>query len=447
MKEKCLALAALVVCLITPDVISQTYSSTVAIMKDIVENGDYHTEVRPLKDQSQIMKVYVNFEMVSIVGLDDVTQSFTANGFLLLVWQDEMITWDPSLYGNQTLIHPVPEKIWRPRVVLMNTLGDRDLFQDDVAPVFITNDGVANWVPGSLIPVSCELQMTDYPFDEQTCTITFFAMQYTTSELVFVAISSEVLLDFFVTHGEWELKDTGLNVTELISGTWVASAIQLKFKLKRRPTFLLINIVLPVVFLSFLNLLVFVIPADSGEKISYGITVLLALSVFLSIVSSMLPRSGTTTPKLTIYLFLLLIISMLTVIDSIIIVYLAHKDEKETSHLKAKENFQSAFSKTQTLTRTISSMLNNKVKPNDNVNPNDSSPSPNNTTSDADSPRDRNFTYVDMKDEVNESKNKKTPPRVNNYRLIGKHIDRVSFIFFSVLWILVTLGFLLDLAI
>uniref|UniRef100_A0A2C9LNN1 Neurotransmitter-gated ion-channel ligand-binding domain-containing protein n=1 Tax=Biomphalaria glabrata TaxID=6526 RepID=A0A2C9LNN1_BIOGL len=394
MKEKCLALAALVVCLITPDVISQTYSSTVAIMKDIVENGDYHTEVRPLKDQSQIMKVYVNFEMVSIVGLDDVTQSFTANGFLLLVWQDEMITWDPSLYGNQTLIHPVPEKIWRPRVVLMNTLGDRDLFQDDVAPVFITNDGVANWVPGSLIPVS------------------------------------------FLCHAVHHIR-------ACLCGHLIRSAAGF-LRYSRRVGAQRYRLECHGVDLGNLGRVGY---TDSGEKISYGITVLLALSVFLSIVSSMLPRSGTTTPKLTIYLFLLLIISMLTVIDSIIIVYLAHKDEKETSHLKAKENFQSAFSKTQTLTRTISSMLNNKVKPNDNVNPNDSSPSPNNTTSDADSPRDRNFTYVDMKDEVNESKNKKTPPRVNNYRLIGKHIDRVSFIFFSVLWILVTLGFLLDLAI
>ncbi|XP_013066091.2 acetylcholine receptor subunit alpha-like [Biomphalaria glabrata] len=447
MKEKCLALAALVVCLITRDVISQTYSSTVAIMKDIVENGDYHTEVRPLKDQSQVMKVYVNFEMVSIVGLDDVTQSFTANGFLIFNWLDEILTWDPSLYGNQTLIHPVPEKIWKPRVVLMNTLGDRDLFQDDVAPVFINNEGSVSWVPGSLIPSSCELQMSDYPFDEQACTITFFAMQYSVTELVFEASSPKVLLDFFTKHGEWELSDTSLNVTELNSGNWAGSAVQLKFKLKRRPTFLLINIVLPVVFLSFLNLLVFVIPADSGEKISYGITVLLALSVFLSVVSSMLPRSGSTTPKLTIYLFLLLIISMLTVIDSIIIVYLAHKDEKETSHLKAKENFQSAFSKTQKLTRTISSMLNNKVKPNDNVNHNDSSPSPNNTTSDADSLGFQNFSTVDMKVEVNEPKDNATPPRVNNYRLIGKHIDRVSFIAFFILWILVTLGFLLDMAV
>ncbi|KAK0064745.1 acetylcholine receptor subunit alpha, partial [Biomphalaria pfeifferi] len=327
-----------------------------------------------------------------------------------------ILVWDPNDYGNQTLIHPVPEKIWRPRVFLLNTLGDRDLFKDDVAPVMVTNTGFAGWVPGSLIPASCELHLEDYPFDQQTCTINFVSMSHSTSELVFVANSPKILLDFFIKHGEWELKDTNLTIKELVAAGWKGSTIELKFELKRRPTFLLINIVLPVVFLSFLNILVFIIPADSGEKISYGITVLLALSVFLSIVGSLLPRSGEATPKLTIYLFLLLIISMLTVIDSIIIVYLAHKDEQETMHRRAKENFQSAFSKTQTLTKTVSVMMNNKVhadldKRQDHIM----------MLSDALKPRSPSF--VKAPEDVHDAKENKTSLGVNKYRLIGKHID------------------------
>ncbi|KAK0064712.1 neuronal acetylcholine receptor subunit alpha-6, partial [Biomphalaria pfeifferi] len=56
------------------------------------------------------------------------------------------------------------------------------------------------------------------------------------------------------------------------------------------------------------------------------ITVLLALSVFMSIISGMLPRSS-TLPRVTIYLFILLAISVLTVVDSIIIVYIYNKEE------------------------------------------------------------------------------------------------------------------------
>ncbi|XP_055894104.1 neuronal acetylcholine receptor subunit alpha-6-like [Biomphalaria glabrata] len=446
MKEGCLHTVCVLVAVFSSVARSLNYKSNVAIMKEVVEHEDYRTDVRPLKDQEKAIQVSVDFELVSIVGIDDVAQSFIVNGFVFFLWNDEMLTWDPSKYDNQAIIHPMPEKIWRPRVLLLNTLGERDIFQeDDLAPVTVDANGTVNWVPGSLFPTSCELHLSDYPFDEQKCTIILIATMYDASELSFVAITDKVLLDFFIKHGEWELIDTDISTTSLSTSTWEGSSIQFTFKLRRRPAFLLINIVLPVVFLSFLNLMVFIIPADSGEKISYGITVLLALSVFLSIVGSLLPRSGASTPKLTIYLFMLLIISMLTVIDSIIIVYLDYKDEQETSQLKAKANFQSAFSKTQKLTRAVSTFLNKK--PADEItNHQGDLASRDNVTSFADAVRLRSQTSVDAKDEAKDAKDKKPPRRVNKYRLIGKHIDCVSFIVFLFLWILVTLIFLLTMA-
>jgi len=51
--------------------------------------------------------------------------------------------------------------------------------------------------------------------------------------------------------------------------------------LTRRSTFYLMNIILPCTLLSILMLLVFCVPPDAGEKISVGISVLLAFTVFL----------------------------------------------------------------------------------------------------------------------------------------------------------------------
>lgn len=58
-------------------------------------------------------------------------------------------------------------------------------------------------------------------------------MQYSVTELVFEASSPKVLLDFFTKHGEWELSDTSLNVTELNSGNWAGSAVQVIGLIKR----------------------------------------------------------------------------------------------------------------------------------------------------------------------------------------------------------------------
>ena len=52
------------------------------------------------------------------------------------------------------------------------------------------------------------------------------------------------------------------------------------------------KLALQVIFLSLTSTLVFALPADAGEKISMGITVLLAYAVYLTIVSEHLPNTS-----------------------------------------------------------------------------------------------------------------------------------------------------------
>ncbi|KAK0062252.1 neuropeptide FF receptor 2 [Biomphalaria pfeifferi] len=412
----------------------QNYSHTLSLFNDKLSSDKYDTQIRPLLNQANILNVYVSFELVSIVEIDDVAQSFVANGFLMFSWTDEILAWDPSNYGGLNVIHPIPENIWRPRVVLINTLGDRDLFDDDKAPVFILNNGHTSWVPGSLFPTSCELDVTNYPFDKQTCYITIVAMTLDVTEMQFVAFTSEVQKNFFIPNGEWNLLSSNINITQVTSSNISLSTIQLIFVMQRRPTFMIVNIVLPIVFLSFLNILVFVIPADSGEKIGYGITVLLALSVFMSTVSGMLPSSSLNMAKLTIYILILLIISMLTVIVSIIIVFLASMEEKETRHRKARDNLQTAVAKVSTFRRAMNAVSKLTTK----VDAVDASVKP----SDA-----RMTSETNMKDSsLLPQGTEPIQPTVNKYKLVGKHIDKISFIVFLTVWVVVTLSFLIDIA-
>ena len=77
-----------------------------------------------------------------------------------------------------------------------------------------------------------------------------------------------------------------------------------------------------------------------GEKISYGITVLLALAVFLSITSATLPRSGDRVPALTYYMCVALCASFLEVVDSILIVYLYSLKKKRDKDIKTLEKLK-----------------------------------------------------------------------------------------------------------
>jgi hypothetical protein len=93
-------------------------------------------------------------------------------------------------------------------------------------------------------------------------------------------------------------------------------------KIARRPKYVILKVLIPIVFLNILNLLVFLIPADCGERLSYAITVLLALKVFLTYVNESLPRSSDPMSVLSYYLLSSLAISIFVCFLSIVIVHL-----------------------------------------------------------------------------------------------------------------------------
>lgn len=66
--------------------------------------------------------------------------------------------------------------------------------------------------------------------------------------------------------------------------------------MKRKPKFYVLTIIFPCAVVLALAALGFILPADSGEKVSLEVTVLLSLSVFLLLVSDKLPASAETFP-------------------------------------------------------------------------------------------------------------------------------------------------------
>ena len=68
--------------------------------------------------------------------------------------------------------------------------------------------------------------------------------------------------------------------------------------LNRRYMFYVMNIILPCILLSILILVVFLVPPDAGEKISAGISVLLAFTVFLLMLADNVPRTSLDVPIL-----------------------------------------------------------------------------------------------------------------------------------------------------
>lgn len=80
-------------------------------------------------------------------------------------------------------------------------------------------------------------------------------------------------------------------VTYLSTGT-AHTGVTFRIRLHRKRTFYVLNTIIPVVMLSLLNVLVFLLPASSGEKMALAVTVLLSFTVYLSIISEVMPKTS-----------------------------------------------------------------------------------------------------------------------------------------------------------
>ncbi|XP_039708028.1 CHRNA7-FAM7A fusion protein-like [Pteropus medius] len=102
----------------------------------------------------------------------------------------------------------------------------------------------------------------------------------------------------YITNGEWDLMGVPGKRSENFYECCQEPYPDVTFTvtIRRRTLYYGLNLLVPCVLISALALLVFLLPADSGEKISLGITVLLSLTVFMLLVAEIMPATSDSVP-------------------------------------------------------------------------------------------------------------------------------------------------------
>uniref|UniRef100_A0A8B9W999 Neurotransmitter-gated ion-channel transmembrane domain-containing protein n=1 Tax=Bos mutus grunniens TaxID=30521 RepID=A0A8B9W999_BOSMU len=102
--------------------------------------------------------------------------------------------------------------------------------------------------------------------------------------------------------------------------------------IRRRPTLYVINLLVPSSFLVAIDALSFYLPAESENRASFKMTLLLGYNVFLLMMNDLLPSSSTSSvwplPPLGeekgVYFALCLSLMVLSLLETIFITYLLH---------------------------------------------------------------------------------------------------------------------------
>lgn len=188
-----------------------------------------------------------------------------------------------------------------------NSINDESNAQLDQRPtrVRIYNSGYTFWASPYIFKTLCKINVENFPFDTQHCKLQFGAWQYDGKEVNIVNDKTIAAMSKTrVPSGEWDV----LKVDIVRKVVYYSCCPDLPYPemsfvihMKRKPLFIIVNLVLPNILIAFLAFFSFFIPVESGERVSFVITVLLSMTVFMLLIAESIPPTSDAVPLIGIY--------------------------------------------------------------------------------------------------------------------------------------------------
>uniref|UniRef100_G1PN60 Cholinergic receptor nicotinic alpha 10 subunit n=1 Tax=Myotis lucifugus TaxID=59463 RepID=G1PN60_MYOLU len=259
------------------------------LFRDLFAN--YTSALRPVADTDQTLNVTLEVTLSQIIDMDERNQVLTLYLWIRQEWTDAYLRWDPDDYGGLDAIRIPSSLVWRPDIVLYNKYCLPGPLPSPPT-WFLRHDGAVHWdAPGNHAQPRAAGTGLPFPFDALPCGLTFGSWTHGGHQLDVRARGGGASLADFVENVEWRVLGMPARRRVLTYGCCSEPYPDVTFTLllRRRAAAYVCNLLLPCVLISLLAPLAFHLPADSGEKVSLGVTVLLALTVFQLILAESMP--------------------------------------------------------------------------------------------------------------------------------------------------------------
>uniref|UniRef100_UPI0037E77C99 neuronal acetylcholine receptor subunit alpha-7-like n=1 Tax=Semicossyphus pulcher TaxID=241346 RepID=UPI0037E77C99 len=293
------------------------------LYKDLMES--YNPLVRPVDNDSQTLTVDFGLTLMQIMDVDEKNQVLTTNIWLQLHWIDHYLQWDPADYPGVTNVRFPDHLIWKPDILLYNSADERfdATFHTNIV---VNSSGACSYIPPGIFKSTCYIDVRWFPFDVQRCDLKFGSWTYGGWSLDLKMLEADT--SGYTSNGEWDLVEVPGRRNERSYDCCDETYPDVTFTvvMRRRTLYYGLNLLIPCVLISTLALLVFLLPADSGEKISLGITVLLSLTVFMLLVAEIMPATSDSVPLIAEYFATTMVIVGLSVIATVLVLQYHHHD-------------------------------------------------------------------------------------------------------------------------
>ncbi|XP_044033745.1 5-hydroxytryptamine receptor 3A-like isoform X2 [Siniperca chuatsi] len=296
---------------------------------NLTQNKELQFLTRPVKNYKEPTLVHLVMLLYAILDVKEKDQKFVPYVWIDMWWQDDYIAWDPDEFcGINTFSLPT-EAMWKPDITI------EEMTEKDKAPqspyLTVHSDGYVNIMNDKVLVSTCRMQVDKFPFDILSCNLSFKSVIHSVKEIQLVEYfnsskTTEWSRELMRTQYEWLfISMTVTNKTDDNFG-FKQSVMVYTITMKRRSALYIVNFLLPVLFFLCLDLASFLISDRGGEKLSFKVTVLLAVTVMQLILNEILPSSSDKIPLIAIYCIGVFGLMMLSLLETILVMYLMEKD-------------------------------------------------------------------------------------------------------------------------
>eukprot|EP01036_Dinobryon_divergens_P028772 gene28772-37773_t len=125
------------------------------------------------------LSVSMAMQIKSVISVDALAGTITIDTWLNFIWNDDRLAWNETLTPifseemareGYNYIYIPANWIWTPDIELINSANQYSM---PSSSVYLSPDGRVELVTRGPITASCQLNLKDFPFDEQTCSFRF----------------------------------------------------------------------------------------------------------------------------------------------------------------------------------------------------------------------------------------------------------------------------------
>lgn len=282
-----------------------------------------------------ITTVGVQIRFFKVEGVRAAEGSMRLKIWLRLTWSDERLRWNAAEYSNLSYAVFGEHEVWVPDIQPYNTMVGISNTLDAVA-MTVSPDGSVFWSRPGMLDVMCKFSgLVAFPFDTLSCVIEMGGwslsgnvQNITLEDGGYVFSSQEESAG--TSYQEYTIKSIEVSRETYFypccpDEPW--PILKYLVNLDRAHEYYTTLVIWPSVLLTYCSMGVFFMSCEVGERLSYGITLLLAAEVTKVVMANFLPVCG---ELLWIDLFTVVCsaFSVLSLIESLVVLSLAYHRKK-----------------------------------------------------------------------------------------------------------------------